>query len=93
MIAMERIRLHYIFRGTVQGVGFRYYAFHSANMFGVTGYVRNLSDGGVEMEAEGDIESIGNMLEKIRSGMFIDIESTECENVPVQNSETFEIIA
>ena len=88
---MEKVRLHYIFRGTVQGVGFRFYAFHSANMFGVTGYVRNMSDGGVELEAEGDIESIGNMLEKIRSSMFIDIESIECEDVPPQNSRSFEI--
>ena len=89
---MEKVRLHYIFRGTVQGVGFRYYAFHSANMFGVTGYVRNMSDGGVELEAEGDMESIGNMLEKIRSSMFIDIESTECEDMPTQNSRSFEIV-
>ena len=87
-----KVRIHYIFRGTVQGVGFRYRAYHAANMFGVTGYVRNLSDGGVELEAEGDVDSIGKMVEKIRSGMFIDITDIECRDVPLCNSRSFEIV-
>ena len=86
------VRLHYIFRGTVQGVGFRYRAYHAARMFGVTGFVRNMSDGGVELEAEGSLESIGAMIEKIEAGMFIDVESRECRDIPLKNSGTFEIV-
>ena len=89
---MDKVRLHYVFRGAVQGVGFRYRAYHSARMFGVTGYVKNMPDGAVEMEAEGSMASIGAMVDKIRSSMFIDIESFECDDVPVQNSASFEIV-
>ena len=52
-MSMEKVRIHYIFHGTVQGVGFRYKACYSAKNRGVTGWVRNCSDGTVEMEAEG----------------------------------------
>lgn len=48
-----KIRKHIYFYGRVQGVGFRYYAVQKANQLGLTGWVRNLSDGSVEMEVEG----------------------------------------
>ena len=35
------IRLHYCFRGQVQGVGFRYKMYYLAQKYGVTGWVRN----------------------------------------------------
>ena len=49
----EKIRRHIIFEGRVQGVGFRYRALYAAKQFGVTGWVRNLYDGTVEMEVQG----------------------------------------
>ncbi|MBO4217860.1 MAG: acylphosphatase [Clostridia bacterium] len=88
---MKKVRLHYVFHGVVQGVGFRFRAYHAANMFGVKGYVKNLPDGSVEMEAEGSIEAIGKTVERIRTSMFIDIDSYECVDVPPQGSATFEI--
>jgi acylphosphatase len=42
------------FEGHVQGVGFRYAAFEVAREFDVSGYVENLPDGRVRIEAEGD---------------------------------------
>ena len=45
-----KIRKHIIFYGRVQGVGFRYYAVQKANQLGLTGWVKNLYDGSVEMK-------------------------------------------
>ena len=84
------IRRHYIIKGTVQGVGFRYRAYHAAEHFGVTGWVRNLYDGSVEMEAEGDPEDIREMFSLIERGPFIDIEDMEIKEIPVQGSRSFE---
>ena len=47
------IRRTVYFSGTVQGVGFRYTTRNTAAGFDVSGYVRNLSDGRVELVAEG----------------------------------------
>jgi len=47
-----------IVRGRVQGVGFRYHAQRQASRFGLTGYVRNLRDGSVEMVCEGEEASL-----------------------------------
>lgn len=46
-------RLHAVVHGRVQGVGFRYWAHHTAmRLPGIVGYVKNLPDGTVEVEAE-----------------------------------------
>lgn len=51
-------RLHVIVSGRVQGVGFRMYAKHEACRLGLTGWVKNLPTGEVELVAEGKGESI-----------------------------------
>ena len=59
-----------LFSGTVQGVGFRWTAESLARRFPVTGYVRNLEDGRVEVVAEGDEPVLVEFLSAIRhSGM------------------------
>lgn len=47
-----KIRKHIVFYGRVQGVGFRYYAVNKANQLGLTGWVKNLPNGTVEMEVQ-----------------------------------------
>ena len=42
--------------GLVQGVGFRYCALQKANELGITGFVKNRTDGSVYIEADGEIE-------------------------------------
>ena len=50
---MNRKRMHIFYSGRVQGVGFRYTVMKVAAGFEVTGTVRNLTDGRVELVAEG----------------------------------------
>lgn len=53
------IRRRLILSGTVQGVGFRYWAVREAAAFRIGGYVRNLPDGSVEAVVEGPAEEVG----------------------------------
>ena len=50
---MSAIRRRWRFTGTVQGVGFRYYARAAALHLGLTGWVANNWDGSVTLEAQG----------------------------------------
>ena len=71
----------------VQGVGFRYRANHSAQRLGLTGYVRNLYDGRVEVEVQGDRELINRFLAEIDAGSFVHIADIDWENIPVVEDE------
>jgi acylphosphatase len=51
---MNRVRMMVLYSGRVQGVGFRFATRGVAAGFDVTGTIRNLSDGRVELVAEGD---------------------------------------
>jgi acylphosphatase len=71
---MGRCRLHVFYSGRVQGVGFRYTVRQTATGFEVTGMVRNLPDGRVELVAEGPQEELEAFQEAIREsglGSFI----------------------
>jgi acylphosphatase len=62
----SRKRLHVIYSGRVQGVGFRYTAKNVATGFEVTGIVRNLPDGTVELVAEGLKDELEGFQQAIR---------------------------
>jgi len=83
------IRRHYIFHGWVQGVGFRYRARYAAQMYGVSGWVQNLPDGTVEMEAEGREKDIDDVIMCIEKGNFIQIENIEIEDIPIHDEHGF----
>lgn len=63
----ERCRV--LYRGTVQGVGFRWRAVDAARGVAVTGYVKNLPDGRVELVAEGGRGDVDRLLAAVRSRM------------------------
>ena len=65
----EAQRREVYYSGRVQGVGFRYTARSIARQFAVTGYVKNLPDGRVELVVEGRPEEIRSMLGSIQSEM------------------------
>jgi acylphosphatase len=54
------------YEGRVQGVGFRYTVKNIAQGFDITGMVRNLTDGRVELQAMGDSGEISDFLQAIR---------------------------
>lgn len=52
------VRRHLWVSGRVHGVGFRVSCLHEANSLGVSGWVRNLPDGRVEVVAEGELDAV-----------------------------------
>ena len=56
--------------GIVQGVGFRFFTSRQADVYGVTGYVKNLPDGTVEAYAEGEKEVLDQFLKALRKGPY-----------------------
>lgn len=70
---------HLFFTGHVQGVGFRYQTLELARGFEVSGHVRNLSDGRVELEAEGDESEVTAFVAAIKKHLGDFIRSTEQE--------------
>ena len=59
---METHRVRAIVRGRVQGVGFRASTQQEARLLGLSGWVRNLPDGAVELEAEGPRAAVQELL-------------------------------
>ena len=64
----KRARVYY--SGRVQGIGFRYTAREVACGYEVTGFVRNLPDGRVEMAAEGEEEEVAAFLDAITASQL-----------------------
>lgn len=77
---MEQIAKHVIFKGPVQGVGFRYTTRRTADRYDLTGYVRNLPDGTVEALLQGTEPNIAACVDEIReyfSGHVREIKMTD----------------
>lgn len=65
---MSNVRIRGVVTGRVQGVGFRWSTVTEAERLGVAGWVRNLPDGRVEFEAEGDAAAVDALVEWARRG-------------------------
>ena len=77
---MIRKTIH--FSGHVQGVGFRYTAQAIAQDFAVTGYVKNLADGRVKLEVEGEAMEVERFVEHIHDRMGAYIRNVETSTAP-----------
>ncbi len=64
----EKVRLHTVVKGRVQGVGFRYFVRERAQALGATGWVRNLADGNVEVMAVALRPTLEELLIALREG-------------------------
>ena len=85
----EKVRKHIFFYGRVQGVGFRYYAVQKANQLGLTVWVKNLYDGSVEMEVEGQEELIDQLIIFLQNRTYIWIERINAKKIPLQQDSSF----
>lgn len=81
------IRKHYYVSGRVQGVGFRYRSYHTANILGLTGYAINLYDGRVELEVQGEKALVDEFLDRVAAGSFIHIDRVESYDMEVDVEE------
>jgi acylphosphatase len=76
-------RKHVLVTGLVQGVGFRYFTLDEALQTGVTGWVRNRSDGRVEIEAQGEAVALNDFLNRIHLGpRHACVEKVEVQDIP-----------
>ena len=83
------IRKHIIFRGRVQGVGFRYHSTYKANLLKLTGWVRNCYDGSVEMEVQGDPAAIAALLERLNRMSYAWIDRMSCVDMEIIEENGF----
>ncbi len=79
-------------RGYVQGVGFRWSAAREARILGISGFVKNMPDGSVYIEAEGQEENIREFMDWCRRGPAAGyVEGVEAEQYPPVNYRDFRI--
>lgn len=87
-------KVHAIVSGRVQGVGFRFFVQRMAELIGVSGYVRNLPAGKVEIMAVGDDERVADFFLSVENGSSMaevtDVDKSE-ESCDYNEYKRFEI--
>ncbi|MBQ3336998.1 MAG: acylphosphatase [Selenomonadaceae bacterium] len=74
--------------GRVQGVGFRFFVQSNAKAMGITGWVKNMSDGSVTMELQGEAPTVERLIAKIQRGNeWIKVTNFEQSDLPVVKGE------
>ena len=82
----------YVVQGRVQGVGFRWFVQRRAVALGITGYVRNLDEGHVEVLAMGPAESLDRLREELGRGpVGARVTSVQESEAPAAGYRSFEI--
>lgn len=83
----------FLVRGRVQGVGFRWFVEREAHMLGIAGWVRNKSDGSVEVLAIGSRDQLLGLRSRLRQGpraaRVDDVEESEAK--PIAGLTSFRI--
>lgn len=89
---MNRIKV--LVSGHVQGVGFRFFTQYEASLLNLTGFVKNLSDGNVYLEAQGDKNNILKFINKIKEGNgFCKVKSISIDELaPIDSDKKFKVL-
>lgn len=80
-----------IFSGRVQGVGFRQTTYDLAGGYEVSGYVKNLANGNVEMIVQGDTDEVNRFVTALCHKMVEYIRDKDVQDQPVGNWDGFTI--
>ena len=82
----------YVVQGRVQGVGFRWFVQRRATALGLTGYVRNLDEGHVEVLAVGSPKTLDQLRSELwRGPVGAGVAAVQESEAPVETFRTFEI--
>lgn len=85
---MAETARHIIFKGRVQGVGFRFTVLNAASRYRLTGYVRNVPDGTVEMLAQGPAADIDDCINRIEQSFADYVAEAKTEDIPLDPAYT-----
>ena len=86
------VRVHIIFSGTVQGVGFRFTVQKYALVLGLKGWVKNLSNGSVEVLLEGPKQRLQELCQNVEDDLKGHIHNRDIQFVPAEGEfEDFQI--
>ena len=82
------IRVHVTVGGMVQGVGYRYFTVTAARKLGLTGWVRNLMNGDVELEAQGERSGVAMLISQLKLGpKWSDVRRVAVDEIAPQDGE------
>jgi acylphosphatase len=91
-LSERKIAKLYRVRGRVQGVGFRYFVERAAKPLGITGWVRNLDDGSVEVYAVGTEAQLSDLAGLLRQGpRWAEVRGVEESDAAVENYSGFSV--
>lgn len=94
-MAAKVVQIHILISGRVQGIGFRWWIQRKAQGLQLTGWVKNLEDGRVEVVAEGSEDRLTELIGLIKKKggpMFASVDNVETEwSDAVEDHQEFEI--
>ena len=82
-----KCRWHLYLSGSVQHVGLRYTALYLCRDFDLTGWVRNLPDGRVELEVQGAVSDLRRFYVALKSQPHIHIAHADITEIPLRDGE------
>lgn len=93
MAGRDKVSFSITVSGKVQGVGYRYFAQKEAYKHGVTGWVRNMANGNVEIYAEGSVQQVDRFVDNLRQGpSHSNVQDIQIQNlVNLEGCNSFEI--
>ena len=91
-MAAEKVQKHIYLSGRVQGVGFRAFTQRQASVLDIKGWVKNLTDGRVEVVIQGDKNKVKQMIEKLKTGpSYARVDNIEIKDQELENFNSFDI--